>query len=263
MSVFPFVPCHTFLISLHNSYLKIFCLTVWNRFVRTFESDYHTSKPASSLNLSINKTAILYYFSLRTGSTWILYIRRPSNLYQLFSLSVKNVCYPAYVERLNEILQLQPVCVCSHLNYRIVWTGHGATVGSLPQKIMIKWFWGKWIGTWELAQVKTRIVLLKRNSWHSILKVRFLGVSQTPQTPNLTAIQRTANFSLISKSVCTNCPHLGANFPLQITIQRQFIIILHVDVATRYTEIPITRFIDGDIAQQRNVTNVLPVNYVI
>ena len=101
------------------------------------------------------------------------------------------------------------------------------------------------------------------DSWHLIVKIRFHAVSQTLHATVLTAIQRTANFFLISKSVCTNCPHFGANFPLQITIQRQFIIILHVDGATRYTEIPITRFIDGDIAQQRDVTVVLPVNYVI
>ena len=103
----------------------------------------------------------------------------------------------------------------------------------------------------------------KMDSSYLNVEIRFPAVSQTPQTPNLTAIQRTANFFSISKSVCTNFPHFGANFPLQITIQRQFIIILHADGATRYTEIPITRFIGGDIAQQRDVTVVLPVNYVI
>ena len=99
--------------------------------------------------------------------------------------------------------------------------------------------------------------------WHLIVKIRFPAVSQTLHTTVLTAIQRTANFFSISKSVCTNCPHFGANFPLQITILRQFIIILHVDGATRYTEIPITRFIDGDIAQQRDVTIVLTLKHVI
>ena len=103
----------------------------------------------------------------------------------------------------------------------------------------------------------------KMDYWHLIVIIRFPAVSQNLHTIVLTAIQRTANFFSISKSVDTNCLHFGANFPLQITIQRQFIIILHVDGATRYTEIPITGFIDGDIAQQRNVTVVLPVNYVI
>ena len=101
------------------------------------------------------------------------------------------------------------------------------------------------------------------DSCHLIVKIRFHAVSQTLHATVLTAIQRTANVFSISKSVCTNCPHFGANFPLQITIQRQFIIILHVDGATRDTEIPISGFIGGDIAQQRDVTIVLPVNYVI
>ena len=97
------------------------------------------------------------------------------------------------------------------------------------------------------------------DSWHLIVKIRFHAVSQTLHATVLTAIQRTANFFLISKSVCTNCPHLGANFPLQITIQRQFIIILHVDGATRYTEIPITGFIGGELLNK----GMLQLSYLL
>ena len=70
-----------------------------------------------------------------------------------------------------------------------------------------------------------------------IFPIRFRGVSQTLQTTDITAIQGTANLFLISKSACTNFANLGANFPHHITIQRQVAFILHVDLATRDTEI--------------------------
>ena len=70
-----------------------------------------------------------------------------------------------------------------------------------------------------------------------IFPIRFRGVSQNLQTTDIRAIQGDANLLLISKSACTNCANLGANFPHRITIQIHVAVILHVYLATRATEI--------------------------
>jgi len=51
------------------------------------------------------------------------------------------------------------------------------------------------------------------------------------------AVRGTANLLLISKSICTNCGNLSANFSHHINIRTQVAVILHVYLATRDVEI--------------------------
>jgi len=111
-----------------------------------------------------------------------------------------------------------------------VWTGHGAIVSCLPQGHVIQCLWGMWIGTWELALVKTRVllalvktrVMLKKfKSWKLFVKFRFRGVSQTLHATDMTAMQGTSDLFFITKFVFVICVHLGTNFPHHITIHRE------------------------------------------
>jgi len=70
-----------------------------------------------------------------------------------------------------------------------------------------------------------------------IFPIRFRGVSQTLQTTDITAIQGTADLLLISKFACRNSANLGANFRHHVTTETRVAFILHVDLATRDTEI--------------------------
>ena len=68
-------------------------------------------------------------------------------------------------------------------------------------------------------------------------KIRFSGVFHDLQANDMRAVQGTANLLLISKSICTNCGNLSANFPHHINIRTQVAVILHVYLAIRDTEI--------------------------
>ena len=92
------------------------------------------------------------------------------------------MCDPAYTNRFNEMSQMQPVCVCSHLNCHIVWTAHGAVVSCVWQGNVIKCLRGNLIETWELAVVMPRLLFEKWNLRHLVMNVeypvRFHGFSQ-------------------------------------------------------------------------------------
>ena len=98
---------------------------------------------------------------------------------------MQTVCDQAYTNRFTEMLEIQPVCVCSHLNCHIVWTAHGAIVSCFRQGNIIKYLWGNLNGTWELALVMARILVEKWNLCYLFMNlecpIRFRGVFQTLQ----------------------------------------------------------------------------------
>ena len=113
---------------------------------------------------------------------------------------------------------------------------------------MSKYLLGKWIGTGELALVKTRVLLAlvktrvllalvktrvllalvkthvlleKFKSWKLFVKLRFLGVSQTLHATDMTAMQGQSDLFFITKFVFVICARLSTNFPHHITIHRK------------------------------------------
>ena len=139
----------------------------------------------------------------------------------------------------NEMLQMQPVYICSHLKCHILWMRHGGIVVPFHRVIRI-------------------------NSGYLVLKVRFRGASENLQATEITAIHKSRIcFWFLSLSTAIVLIWVQISPSPHNCLRRQVAFIFHVYLATSDREIWMTGFVQCEIAQQRDVTRILALNWRI